>query len=144
MTKLHLLTTAFILIVLLFSCKGKHSKDEIVQAMRRYDRFILEMQVDSIANLYTPDGNLGGVAIGRDSIRALLHKFENIKVIFQESTTESINISADSATHTGSYRQTDILPQRDTVTVSGRFVVNWKWLEKGGWHIQKMTTIPDK
>ena len=141
---IRLLTPAFILTVSLFSCQSKHSKDEIVQAMRKYDRFIREMQVDSIANLYSPNGNLGGVAIGRDSIKALLHKFENIKVIFQESTTDSIRIMADSAVHSGSYRQTDILLRADTVTVTGRFIVNWKWFEKDGWHIQSMTTIPDK
>jgi hypothetical protein len=42
------------------------------QAMQKYDRYILKMDVDSIALLYTPDGELGKMARGRDSIRRFL------------------------------------------------------------------------
>ena len=61
---------------------------------------------DSISLLYTQDGNLGDIAIGRDSIRKFLSSFKNIRVLSQVSTTKSISITHDTA-----YRKGFILNQ---------------------------------
>lgn len=110
----------------------------------QYDRFIEAMQVDSIANLYSPDGSLGDIATGRDSIKHFLVKFKDIKVLSQKSATDSLFIQSDSAVQYGKYTQKDILPNKDTVTVKGLFITHWKWIDGDGWRIQKMSTAPLK
>ena len=64
----------------LLSCNHSRSRDGVEEAMHTYDRLILKMDVDSIALLYTPDGDLGKIAHGRDSIRRFLARFKDFKV----------------------------------------------------------------
>src|SRR5947209_9184873 len=101
----------------LFSCSTKiHNKDEVDMAMKKYDRLIQEMNTDSIALLYTEDGDLGNLVHGRDSIRKFLNSFQGFKVLSQSSTTESINISVDTALQKGTYHQVAVTPKNDTLT----------------------------
>ncbi len=126
-----------------FSCNKKYRNKETVQAaMRYYDHLILKTNADSIALLYTPDGELGNIAIGRDSIRNYLNRFRNFKVIYQSTTTDSITIKDDTAISNGIYRQKVIVPSGDTVSVKGEYDAKWIWLKDGGWHIRKMETHP--
>ena len=58
--------------ILFTACRPKaHDSETVEQAMQKYDRYILHMDVDSISLLYAPDGELGKMAKGRDSIRKL-------------------------------------------------------------------------
>ncbi len=134
------------LIVTIFSaCRPKgHSTESVEQAMDKYNRYILKMDVDSIALLYAPDGELGKMATGRDSIRRFLEKFKNFKVLSQVSETNLITIGRDTALQSGSYIQKVIVPVNDTVTVKGLFSTQWIWMEPTGWHIQRMETVPAK
>jgi hypothetical protein len=118
------------------------SREAVVQAMKKYDDLILKMDEDSIAMLYTPDGSLGNIARGRDSIRNFLKKFINFKVIYQSSVPDSFYIHADTAVLKGSYHQKTIVAPNDTVSVSGRFNSIWVWLNGGGWHVKNMDTTP--
>jgi hypothetical protein len=102
------------------------------------------MDVDSIALLYTPDGELGKMAKGRDSIRRFLENFKKYKVLSQVSKTNLINISRDTALQSGLYTQKVIVPVNDTVTVKGLFSTKWIWMDSTGWHIQRMETTPSK
>jgi hypothetical protein len=134
------------LIIILFpACRPKQRSDESVeQAMQKYNRYILKMDVDSIALLYTPNGELGKMARGRDSIRRFLENFKKYKVLSQVSKTNLITVSGDTALQSGLYTQKVIVPQNDTVTVKGLFSTKWIWMDSTGWHIQRMETQPAK
>ena len=134
------------MIVIFFtSCRPKgHSTETVEQAMQKYNRYILHMDVDSIALLYAPDGELGKMAKGRDSIRIFLDNFKKYKVLSQVSETNLINISRDTALQSGLYTQKVIVPVNDTVTVKGLFLTRWIWMDSTGWHIQRMETQPAK
>ena len=132
-------------ITLFSACRSKqHNAESVEQAMQKYNRYILKMDVDSIALLYTPDGELGKMAKGRDSIRRFLENFKKYKVLSQVSKTNLINISRDTALQSGLYTQKVIVPVNDTVTVKGLFSTKWIWMDSTGWHIQRMETTPTK
>ena len=134
------------LTMILFSaCRPKvRSTESVEQAMQKYNQFILKMDVDSIAMLYAPDGELGKMAKGRDSIRKFLENFKKYKVLSQVSKTNLIKISKDTALQSGRYTQKVIVPVNDTVTVKGLFSTKWIWMDSTGWHIRRMETIPAK
>lgn len=128
-----------------FSCRPKErSTESVEQAMQKYNGYIKKMDVDSIALLYAPDGELGKMAKGRDSIRRFLEKFKQYKVLSQSSTTNLITISRDTALQSGLYTQKVIVPPNDTVTVKGLFSTQWIWMDSTGWRIQRMETQPTK
>jgi hypothetical protein len=132
-------------IIFFTACRPKgHSTESVEQAMQKYDRYILRMDVDSISLLYAPDGELGKMAKGRDSIRRFLGNFKKYKVLSQISKTNLININRDTALQTGLYTQKVIAPVNDTVTVKGLFSAKWIWMDSTGWHIQRMETQPAK
>jgi hypothetical protein len=134
-----------LMIIFFTACRPKgHSTETVEQAMQKYNRYILLMDVDSIALLYTPEGELGKMAKGRDSIRRFLENFKKYKVLSQESNTNLINIHRDTALQSGLYSQKVIVPLNDTVTVKGQFSTKWIWMDSTGWHIQRMETQPTK
>ena len=122
------------------NCKHEHSKTEIETAMQQYDHLIQKMDADSIALLFTPDGNLGDIAKGQDSIRKFLASFKNVKVISTKSITKTIELSGDSSIQKGTYQQVDIIDGKDTVRVKGEFTAKWLWTDQKAWRIKKMTT----
>jgi hypothetical protein len=125
-----------------FSCNNAHTKEEVETAMKQYDHLILKLDADSIALLYTADGDLGNMAHGRDSIRKFLSSFKNIRVLSQTSVTTSIEITGDSSIQKGTYRQIDLIAEKDTVSVNGEYIANWLWIPSAGWHIKRMVTKP--
>jgi len=100
------------------------------------------MNADSIAMIYAPDGELGKMAKGRDSIRNFLNTFKKFRVLSQSSETNTIQIAGDSAVQTGTYHQTVIIPFNDTVTVKGNFTAFWIWMYNNRWLIHRMETKP--
>jgi len=134
-----------LIIIFFTACRHRgHSTDTVEQAMQKYNGYILHMDVDSIALLYAPDGELGKIARGRDSIRRFLENFKKYKVLSQVSKTNLININRDTALQSGLYTQKVIVPSNDTVTVKGLFSAKWIWMDSTGWHIQRMETQPAK
>ena len=129
----------------LFSCnENMNNKKGVEAAMQQYDHLIQKMDMDSIALLYTVDGDMGTMAHGRDSIKKILSAFANYKVLSQSSVTTSIELKADSALQLGNYQQTVIVPAKDTVTVKGSYEATWLWDDKTGWHIKRMETKSTK
>ena len=125
------------------ACKSsKHNEDGVKEAMNHYDQLILKLDADSLALMYTPNGQLGNMATGRDSIRHFLSGFKNVKVIAQNSTTSSLIITKDTAIQKGIYTQSDVINEKDTVHVKGEYFARWVWIEGEGWRIQKMETKP--
>ncbi len=123
-------------------CNNKHSERGVELAMKQYDRLIKKMDADSIALLYTPDGDLGTMAHGRDSIRAFLSGFKDIKVLYQHSMTTYIKVAGDTALQRGVYHQMVLISGKDTMSVSGEYAAVWWWIAPGEWHIKKMMTTP--
>lgn len=119
-----------------------HNKAGVASAMKQYDHFILKMDTDSIALLYAPDGDLGKMAHGRDSIRRFLAGFKNMQVLSQASTSDTVLLKGDTALQTGTYHQTVIVSAKDTVKVKGAYKATWRWTDKEGWLIQQMETSP--
>jgi ketosteroid isomerase-like protein len=132
----------YVLFVTLVSCSHIHSRDGVERAMQQYDHLIKEMDADSIALLYTPDGDLGDVAHGRDSIRKFLSSFKNVKVLSQSSTTTFLEVHGDSFFQKGTYKQVVLMEGKDTVRVKGEYNATWLWIPNDGWHIKHMTTKP--
>ena len=127
------------------ACKPAHNNNEIESAMKRYDYFLQKVDADSIASLFTMDGDLGKQAHGRAAIKNFLSQYKDIKVLSQKSTTLSIEIAGDSATQKGTYKQSDILPSsKDTLNVSGTFTTDWIWDKQAGWLIKSIEAKPDK
>lgn len=140
-----LLLTGLLISTVIFWCNAQNKNNAGVElAMKNYDRLILGMNADSIAMIYTPDGELGTIAKGRDSIRIFLSSFKNFRVLSQSSETNRISIDHDSAYQTGTYRQTVIIPSKDTVSVKGNFTAFWIWMKGSGWLIRNMKTMPVK
>ena len=138
-----------IFFILGFSClischTEQHDKKSVEAAMKLYDHLIKKMDTDSIALLYTVEGNLGRTVHGRDSIRKFLSGFAAFHVLNQSSASNSVKISGDTARQEGNYRQTVILPSKDTVTVSGRYDAVWLWTRNSGWLLRSMETTPSK
>ena len=129
----------------LFSCSaGKHNEKGVQSAMKQYDHYIQNLDADSIALLYTPDGDLGNIAHGRDSIRKFLSTFKNVKVLSQSSTTASIKITGDTSLQKGRYQQVVVIAGKDTLTLRGEYTATWLWMPNAGWHIKRMETKPDE
>jgi hypothetical protein len=144
-TKKYLVLAFLSGIIFIQSCNtSEHSKSDVELAMKHYDNLILKLDADSISMLYTPDGNLGDIAVGRDSIKKFLSTFKNVKVLSQTSTTNSINIIHDTAIQKGSYTQIDLIAEKDTVKVKGEYTTQWQWIKNEGWHIKHMVTKPIK
>jgi len=133
--------TAFFIAMIFLSCNHSHSRNEIELAMQKYDSLIQAMDADGISKMFTPDGKLGDVAQGRDSIKKFLSSFVNSKVLSQNSNTKSIELKNDSATQKGMYFQTAVIDEKDTLHLKGNYTINWKWLEEG-WKIKKIVTEP--
>jgi len=121
-------------------------KDKAIQKkLALYDHYIQITNPDSIASLYTPHGNLGDLAIGRDSIRKFLSKFKNIKVLYTHTESESIQwINNNQAQQFGHYIQKAVLPKGDTIQVKGEIQIWWSQTKPGDWFIEKVKTIPEK
>jgi hypothetical protein len=129
----------------LLSCTdSRKNKMGVESAMKRYDSLILKLDADSISRLFTPDGNLGNIAIGRDSIKKFLLSIKNVRVLSQSSLTSAIDIIGDTAIQNGIYYQTALVSEIDTVKVKGEFTANWQWITDKGWYLKRMITKPMK
>jgi ketosteroid isomerase-like protein len=131
-------------VCILGKCRSGHDVSGVMKGMRKYDQALERMDADAIAMLYAPDGQLGDVARGRDSIRNFLKGFSSFKVLSNESVTDSARIDGDMAFSKGIYTQVTILPSKDTVHLKGAFSVQWTWSGKEGWKIRRMDTHPMK
>ena len=134
--------TIVILLCIQSSCKNQHNRAGVEAAMKQYDHLIKKLDADSISLLYTPNGKLGDVAQGRDSIKRFLASFTNVRVLSQVSSTKSIDMYGDSATQKGNYQQMDLIAEKDTVRVNGEYTAHWEWVPSNGWHIKYMVTKP--
>ena len=121
-----LLCVILVTFLLVLACHKPMANTELKSAMQTYDRLILKTDADSIAMLYTADGDLGNAVHGRDSIRNFLNRFKDYKVIEQTSVIDSIHITGD------------------TGRISGTFHSVWINIPDYGWEIRKFETNTGK
>lgn len=119
---------------------AKKTPEDVI---KRYERLVLEMKADSIAQLFTADAEIGHegqpVIRGRDSIYSFLSSFKNIRVINNHDEISSTSIKNDSAIVNGSYIQTVIVSGKDTINVAGNFTATML-RDKNNWLIARMKT----
>lgn len=132
-----ILATGFTLV----SCSA-HTEATVDSAMRNYDRVLMSVNADSIAMLYTKDGELGANAKGREAIKMFLSNFKDIRIEKQISTTKSIIIAGDTAIQKGSYEQAGKLPGDKKFNVKGEYTAKWAWDSEKGWLLKHMETNP--
>jgi ketosteroid isomerase-like protein/uncharacterized damage-inducible protein DinB len=144
MKNLSILLISFLIV----SCADR--KTEIEKAMKQYDHLTFRMAADSLADTYTPDGELGGkgmkTQLGRDSIRKFLKSFDpkSITLISNSTKATTINFKGDTAIVEGTYEQKAKLAQGDTGTYTGTFTAKWMKGEPNKWLIRNMYTVPTK
>src|SRR5215831_6318466 len=132
---------------LIVSCADR--KTEIEKAMKQYDHLTFRMAADSLADTYTPDGELGSkgmkTQVGRDSIRKFLKSFDpaSIKLISNWTKATTINFKGDTAIVEGTYEQKAKLGQGDTGIYKGTFTAKWMKGDQNKWLIKKMYTVPE-
>src|SRR6267154_622269 len=142
MKNLAILLVSFLIV----ACANR--KAEIENAMKQYDRLTFRMAVDSLADSYLPDGELGGKGmktyVGRDSIRKFLKSFDpaSMKLISNSTKVATIDFKGDTAIASGTFEQKAKLTQGDTATYKSTFTVKWMKGEGNKWLIRKMYTIP--
>lgn len=115
-------------------------------ALDHYAKLAQGMQSDSIAALFTADGVLTAEGqtpiVGPNAIGTFLHRFDNYKILSETLTVDSAAVDRDRGFQRGHYTQTVILPVGDTVTVGGRFTVDWVSRSGGAWQVRRMATAP--
>ncbi len=117
-------------------------ENEILKSLKQYDNFILQNNADSIAAMFLPNGNLGNMAIGRDSIFKFLLKFKNIKVLATRTVSRQLISEGEAIHQLGQYTQTAVLPHGDTIRVKGKIDLWWSKNNHGIWALQKVLTAP--
>jgi len=105
------------------------------------------MKADSIAQLFTTYAEIGHgdqpPIKGRDSIYSFLSSFKNVRVLSNRDNIISSAIRNDSATVNGTYTQTVIVSEKDTVNVAGKFTATMVRDKIKNWLIAKMRTRSD-
>lgn len=123
--------------------KSRDKQAEVMSIMKQYERYVLEMQMDSLVSLFSADGETGqeGTKLiqGKDSIRSFLASFTNVKVLEHSNPIDYVAFEKDTGIVTGRYSQTALINEHDTVHVKGKFTA--KLLPAGkSWLIRRMTT----
>jgi len=122
------------------------ARAEVESALVHYDSLVRRVAGDSIAALYTPDGELLGTGQrtirGRDSIRAFLASFSNVRVDSARMTSLAVSVLGDEAVQWGTYEQTATIAKRPPVHVTGRFVADWVREPAVGWRLRRMLAQP--
>jgi len=134
-------------IVFIYSCSETSVKEAPQDVIKKYERFVLEMKADSIAQLFTTYAEIGHgdqpPIKGRDSIYSFLSSFKNVRVLSNRDNIISSAIRNDSATVNGTYTQTVIVSEKDTVNVAGKFTATMVCDKIKNWLIAKMRTGSD-
>jgi ketosteroid isomerase-like protein len=137
-----------VLIACFFVAACADRRTEIEKALKQYDRLTFKMDADSLADMYVPNGKLGGKtmksAVSRDSIRQFMKSFDPSKItlISNHVTATLIAFKGDTAVVDGSYEQKAKLGS-DTGVYTGNFASKWV-KDKDRWLIATMYTTPTK
>ena len=115
-------------------------------AMQHYVRLTRLVNSDSVAAMYTPDGEMlqarAAPIRGRDAIRAFLKPFDGHAIVdTATSTTEQVEVFDSTAYLWGSYHQVTRL-DGPPAAYNGRFVTRWRLEPDGNWRIARILMQP--
>ena len=136
MRTIHLIFLFFFTLFIWQCATLKPTNKDIETALNHYDNLIKKVDGDSIALMYTLNGDLGNSAHGRAAIKKMLDGFKTFKVLEQKSTSNSIQINGESALQKGFYNQVAVVG-KDTYRIKKPFTVHWQWTNKKEWLIKR-------
>jgi uncharacterized protein (TIGR02246 family) len=114
--------------------------------MDRYTQAVLNMDSQTIASLFLPDGavydNGKLKARGPDAILKFLKSFDGVvRVDKYQTTITSVQVSGNTVILTGTFQQQyTLLANNQTGTSSGNFTAEWVHQADSKWSIRKMAT----
>ena len=132
---------------LLFAVCGQKKVDkDVMSSLKMYDKYLLNMNADSLAGMFAENGELGQEGqpsiSGRGEIRNYLNSFGNeIIILANSSESETIDSKRDSVIQVGKYNQKLVI-HADTIEVTGGFTAVWVPNPDGGYLLRKMIMKP--
>jgi len=114
--------------------------------MDLYAQAVLEMDSQSIASLFLPDGAVHDngklKAQGPDAILKFLKSFDGVvRVDNYQTTIKSVQVNGNTVILTGTFQQQyTLLANNQTGTSSGNFTAEWVHQPDDKWLIRKMAT----
>ena len=122
------------------------ARAEVESALVRYDSLVRRTVGDSIAAMYTEDGEMLGTNMaavrGPAAIGAFLAQYRGFHVDTQAMRSEAITMAGSEATQWGTWRQAVTPPGQPMVHVQGRFVAHWIRGCDGRWRLRRLLTQP--
>lgn len=119
---------------------------QVDSALVRYDSLVRRTAGDSIAAMYTPEGEMLGTNMatvsGPAAIGRFLSQFSGFHVDTQQMRAEALTIADTEATQWGTWRQAVTPPGQGMVHVQGRFVAQWIRGCDGNWRLRRLLTQP--
>jgi ketosteroid isomerase-like protein len=122
------------------------ARAQVVAAMNRYNRFMRAGPPDSIAAMFTNDGELydsENSLKGHGSIRAFYEPLtRNVRIQEANSTTHAFELWGTTALQWGEYEQNASAAGGAVTVYRGRFVAEWEHSPDGRWLIRRMMVQP--
>lgn len=139
-------------VVLLAACSATGrmpdatARAEVADAMQRYMVAARAVDPAGMAAFFTPNGVLFEPGIfpieTRDSIRAFLASFPDVRVDSATATADTIEVWDNTALLWGSYFERLAFPGQPVSEQHGRFVTEWVRQREGTWLIQRYYRVP--
>jgi len=119
----------------------------VVAAMEHYTALIRAVASDSIAAMYTEDGELleAGMAPlrGPKEIREFLAQFDGKVVVDSASTvSDDVEVFGTTAYQWGSFSQVARVQDQPPGKFSGRYVARWRRTPEGQWKLTRLLMQP--
>ena len=118
----------------------------VAAALEHYVGFVRQMASDSIAELYTADGELLATGrppiVGPKAIQAFLDSFSAYHVLADSMKPATLEVRGDTALQTGTFWQLVQVPAGDTVVAHSGFEILWLRDRQSGWRVRRMGTTP--
>ena len=145
----HLSTVFFIgSLVLATESQAQTHEDSLgaYKALRHYESLVARMESDSIASLFAADGQLmkskSESLVGPAAVRSFLQSFSTYHVLQHRMDCDSLFFSGSRVVQSGTYWQKVRIPSGDTLTVDGRFQLEWQRSPNDIWRILRIRTVP--
>ncbi|HEV8363469.1 MAG TPA: nuclear transport factor 2 family protein [Gemmatimonadaceae bacterium] len=121
-------------------------REAIAGTMERYMVYARQVNADSVATFFTPNGTLFEPGIfpiqTRDSIRAFMASFPGARVEVATATPDTIEVFGDTALLWGSYFERLAFPGQPLSEQHGKFVIEWRRQPGGAWLIHRYYRVP--
>jgi len=123
------------------------SRQAVIAAMEHYTALIRAVASDSIAAMYTEDGELleAGMAplVGPQAIREFLAQFDGKVVVDSASTaSDDVEVFGSTAYQWGSFSQVARVQDQPPAKFGGRYVARWRRTPEGQWKITRLLMQP--